>query len=493
MIGNHISPIIGDIITSVFGGGSPVFPTTGNVGYYSAEAISDLGFSSANSVNFINDQSSASNDLTQGTASANPLFIEHDTVTQFTLAKQGTWNGTDAVTFAVNSSYGVGTKIGDFTYYFHTNTTLGTSRDHLKSTLNTNARLRLGVTGAISPRSDQNNIYSSPNVLTGDAKIHMTLEGTTLKLFLNFAKVHEVDIGTDTFSFDTLGTTVATNGINGDLYHYADYNRALSEAEITNFGTSQPTDYNINLIATSQYVNTTSGNPVQRWNATSHKPWLNRLLSDGNDDHLEGMAVQTGDFTYMFKLAFNALSTTEYIFSHTTGLSAVVLLSDNYIYLRDTTGANDIGLIGHTVELGEHVYTITREGDSLKYYVDSCLKDTIDVTGRTFELDTFGRPTDSLADLTADWGVWDRALTKDELDYFSYLRSEDTNDILLPPLTPYCPTIYPVNSPVMTGTQAFGLANGNLSVEPALSDFSPPSEASRGGAWLERPFRYPFI
>ncbi len=120
-------------------------------------------------------------------------------------------------------------------------------------------------------------------------------------------------------------------------------------------------------------------------------------------------------------------------------LSAVVLLSDNYIYLRDTTGANDIGLTGHTVELGEHVYTITREGNSLKYYVDSCLKATIDVTGRTFELDTFGRPTDSLADLTADWGVWNKALTKEELDYFSYLRSEDTNEILLPPLTPTCP------------------------------------------------------
>lgn len=169
------------------------------------------------------------------------------------------------------------------------------------------------------------------------------------------------------------------------------------------------------------------------------KPWLSRLSFDGSNDHLEGMAVQTGDFTYMFKLAFNALSTTEYILSHTTGLSAVVLLSDNYIYLRDTTGANDIALTGHTVELGEHVYTLTREGNSLKYYVDSCLKDTIDVTGRTFELDTFGRPTDSLADLTADWGVWNRALTKEELDYFSYLRSAETNNILLPPILPNCP------------------------------------------------------
>lgn len=169
------------------------------------------------------------------------------------------------------------------------------------------------------------------------------------------------------------------------------------------------------------------------------KPWLSRLSFDGVDDHLEGMAVQTGDFTYMFKLAFNALSTTEYIFSHTTGDSAIVLLSDNYIYLRDTTGANDIRLSGHTVQSGLHTYTITRQGDTLKYYVDACLKGSFDVSGRLFEFDIFGSTTNSLADLTADWGVWNRALTQNEVNYFSYLRSEDTNEILLPPITPGCP------------------------------------------------------
>ena len=168
------------------------------------------------------------------------------------------------------------------------------------------------------------------------------------------------------------------------------------------------------------------------------KPWLSRLSFDGVDDHLEGMAVQTGDFTYIFKGAFNTLSTFEFIFSHTTGTSALFLGGDNYLYLRDITNANDILLTGHTVESGDHVYAITREGNSLKYYVDSCLKGTFDVTGRTFELDTFGSPSFSLADLTAEWGVWDRALTQNEVNYFSYLRSAETNDILIPPLTPDC-------------------------------------------------------
>jgi hypothetical protein len=35
-----------------------------------------------------------------------------------------------------------------------------------------------------------------------------------------------------------------------------------------------------------------------------------------------------------------------------------------------------------------------------------------------------------------DWGVWNRALTQTEVDYFSYLRNDDTNAILQPLITP---------------------------------------------------------
>jgi len=91
-------------------------------------------------------------------------------------------------------------------------------------------------------------------------------------------------------------------------------------------------------------------------------------------------------------------------------------------------------LTGHTVEAGDHVYIISREGDDLKYYVDSCLKQTVDVTGRTFTFSRVGANADSLQALNAEWGVWNRAFTQDDVDYFSYLRSDDTNAIL--PLTP---------------------------------------------------------
>ena len=421
------------------GGGSPVFPTAGNVGYYSAEDISKLGFSSANNVNFMDDISSAGNDLSQVTASANMTFIEHDTATQFTLANQptliDTGGGELAVSFDISTYMrNIPAITGDVSFIFRgvNNTKLASSQTLLAGgTLNTDPRLYMFGSDAIYFFYNTLNIgWTGLPTLQGD--IAITVTGNTAELYLNGTSQGTKDISS---ILDRNYTFLSQPNFSdwGSIEGLEIYSTAVSDVV-------NPTETpDFELIPSEANCNTTIGQPISRWNATSHKPWLNRLLSDGNDDHLEGMAVQTGDFTYMFKLAFNALSTTEYIFSHTTGLSAVVLLSDNYIYLRDTTGANDIGLIGHTVELGEHVYTITREGNSLKYYVDSCLKDTIDVTGRTFELDTFGRPTDSLADLTADWGVWNRALTKEELDYFSYLRSAETNEILLPPLTPDCP------------------------------------------------------
>ena len=57
-------------------GGIPIFPEAGNVGFYSVEDPSNLGFSSGVLVNSLLDQSSAGNDLTQADASANPAYIE---------------------------------------------------------------------------------------------------------------------------------------------------------------------------------------------------------------------------------------------------------------------------------------------------------------------------------------------------------------------------------------------------------------------------------
>ena len=207
--------------------------------------------------------------------------------------------------------------------------------------------------------------------------------------------------------------------------------------DITKLGFSSGN--NVNLVVDQSGV----GNDLTQSSPSSNmvliedalKPWNNRLLSDGDNDYYDGLPTQAGDFSYVFKCEFNVIAQTEYLLSD-TGDSALLLLSDNYLYLRDTTGANDIALDNYSVVADEHVYVITREGDTLKYYVDSNLKQTIDVTGRTFTFSRVGATADSLQALNAEWGVWNRALTQTEVDYFSYLRNDDTNAILQPPLTP---------------------------------------------------------
>jgi hypothetical protein len=417
----------GDKYSYDFGGGSPTIPTSGLVGYYTPFDVSYLGFSSANNVNLVVDQSTASNDLTQGTASANMTLEEHDTVTQFTSANQPTLVDTGGGELAMGFDDDFMEKSislsGDWAIELdliiqNTSVNYYTSRASLGNPL-----IIRGSGDVIRLYADDNSFLSlGSDTTTGDVKLLVKVESN-----LATCSVNGVTIGTPqdatgkVYNFGSLGRNAAADF---SLRSFKQWNSADSS------GTP-----NFELLPTVDSCNVLAGQQVSRWNATSHRAFKNRLLSDGSNDNYDGLPTQAGDFTYVFKCEFDALSTTDYLLSD-TGDSAWVLLSDNLLYLRDTTGANDIALTGHTVEAGDHVYIISREGDDLKYYVDSCLKQTVDVTGRTFTFSRVGATADSLKALNAEWGVWNRAFTQDDVDYFSYLRSDDTNAILQPPLTP---------------------------------------------------------
>ena len=111
------------------------------------------------------------------------------------------------------------------------------------------------------------------------------------------------------------------------------------------------------------------------------------------------------------------------------------MLADGYFYLRQSTGTSDQIFGSQVVQTGDSVYTLVRDGDDVRWYVDSVLKDTIDVTGRSFNFTNYGRATNTKGTEDSFLNVFDRALTLEEIQYYSYLRSE-TGDILLPPLLP---------------------------------------------------------
>jgi hypothetical protein len=432
----------------------PDFLEYGNIGYYVFDDILKLGFSTANNVNLIVDQSGADNDLTQGTASANMTFIEHDTVTQFTSGKQPTLVDTGGGELAME--FGAAGELrglnvdtsGDFVIEVlvdytgdnpQPNSLISYDAGDVRGlSLVDNTRIRVWADSATNFTVNGFNIYGE-NTLVKFKKY-----GSLFSVLANGVEVI-TDISSFTFSnpFTTISNTTNNNYFVGNLKSYRQWNSADSS------GTPD-----FELLPTVDSCNVRAGQQVSRWNATSHRAFKNRLLSDGSDDNYDGLPTQAGDFSYVFKCEFNVIAQTEYLLSD-TGDSAWLLLSDNYLYLRDTTGANDIALTGHKVEAGDHVYIISREGDDLKYYVDSCLKQTVDVTGRTFTFSRVGATADSLQALNAEWGVWNRAFTQDDVNYFSYLRSDDTNAILLPQLTPGCstpPTTYPVNSANPNGT-----------------------------------------
>ena len=298
-----------------------------------------------------------------------------------------------------------------------------------QSEISTNSRLRLNPDGQVDLLSTTGGlrIVLPVSSITVDTRnqIKIELTATEILTYLNGSLVTTLDrLGYEYLFTQVAYWTASNNRFLGDMYSFRQWNSADSS------GTPD-----FELLPTVEACNTAIGGAVERWNATSHRGFKNRLVFDPNDT-LIGLPTQASDFSYMAKLSFDVLSSSEYIFSDSSGNSALFLLADNFLYLRDTTGANDIALTGYSVVADEHVFIITREGNSLKYYVDSILKQTVDVTGRTFTFDSFGASADSMQDAVDDWGVWDRALTQEDINYFSYLRSDDTGEILLPPLLP---------------------------------------------------------
>ena len=434
------------------GGGIP-FPSSGNVGYYTPFDITKLGFSSANNVNLVVDQSTAGNNLTQGTASANMTLEEHDTVTQFTSANQPTlkYDAEVSQDSSANQPTLVDTGGGELAMEFDESCVNGLNMTNswaiefvdlsFPDIANNTAILGNGSNGLASVfqlavNSSALGIYDNSGIYLGSISGFSFVKDTKYNLKISYdgssfiALVDDVMVGSPLFRVtdtrpSSIGNLLSASG------------RTLMD--IGGFNQWNNSNYtgtpDFELIPTIDSCNVAVGQQVSRWNATSHRAFKNRLLSDGSNDNYDGLPTQSGDFTYVFKCEFDALSTTDYLLSD-TGDSAWLLLSDNLLYLRDTTGANDIALTGHTIESGDHVYIISREGDDLKYYVDSNLKQTVDVTGRTFTFSRVGATADSLKALNAEWGVWNRAFTQDDVDYFSYLRDDDTNAILQPPLTP---------------------------------------------------------
>jgi hypothetical protein len=383
------------------------------------------------------DESTNGNDLTQATSANQPKLVEDNTVTQFTASNQPTYDqvsGVDVMAFDSDNFEAIGVFDWDNDW----------SLDFDVEYVNNGLRIvSLGANSATSAlfsasssqirlQSNENNQFNF-SISDGTKRVTFIKNGNDLSAYSDGALAGTQDFTGNTFSANYIGATQST--VDFRLYSLRYYKIVVSDptniVETPDFTlTPDPTK-----MRTSANANPVLGEDVAKWYAQEHNPYQNEVVFDGTDDNISGLPTQSIDFTYVWEVEHSALSTTDYIFSSSGTPSALLLLSDNYYYLRDTTGSGDIGLTFHAVEAGLHTYALVRSGDNVSLYVDSVFKQTVDVTGRTYTWDTVGDSADSLGGGLKRINVYDRALTQDEINWFSYLRDQEGN-ILQPPLLP---------------------------------------------------------
>jgi hypothetical protein len=317
--------------------------------------------------------------------------------------------------------------------------------------------------------------FTSVN-FSGKEFIEVTKDGNNLTISNGVdSQTQDVSSYTLVDHIDQLG---GNNQSNFDLKKLEFWNSADSSGAPDFTLTPDPTK-----LRTSANTNPVLGEDVAKWYADQFSAYRDsRVVFDATDDNMSGLPALTGDWSYMIDTSINTLGTTKYLLEQTAGSSAILALADDLMYLRDTTGANDIALTSYTLTTGRTQFGFVRSGDDLLYYVNGVLKETVDVTGRTFDFGTVGKSATSADMDTKQIIPFNKALTQTEIQYYSYLRSE-TGDILTDeqgnPLLPSGSTIYPVNSATLNGTsQALTITNGNSSIEPSSTDFSM-------GAWVK--------
>ena len=425
----------------IFLGRAPSEPT-GFVAKYTSYLVDNFTLVTGDSVNVWQDESVNSNDLTQATSANQPKLVEDFTVTQFTASNQPTLvddAGTWKLDFDTGDSMeGLKPQSGDFTYVFkgiNLPTDTGSSRVFLSNPSATNVLFYVVVSSdKFAIRDSTNTIHEFDKTFDYgvDQDVDLTRSGTLYSLYVDGVLEDSITVASVNQAFTSLGRE--NPSFNGSLQSLEIYDVAV--ADVTNITETpvQTLTADPLKMRTSANLNPTDGQDVAKWYADEFSAYRDARVVFDADDNMSGLPALTGDFTYVFKgIDVPDNNTGRFFLSDSSSASDFRIRSTNNMSLE----FNDLSAIVSppVTDYSFSNMILLREGDTYRVYFDGSLRWQITQAGKSFTINRLGDSGQSFGGSLQSLNVFDRALTQEEIEYYSYLRSE-TGDILLPPLLP---------------------------------------------------------
>ena len=174
---------------------------------------------------------------------------------------------------------------------------------------------------------------------------------------------------------------------------------------------------------------TSSNQPV----LTQGADQFNNKVDFDTDDYMEGLPTQSGDFTYVFKGLEIADNLEQRLLSDGVSSNFRLLGSLGSIQINAGGTNSDLGTFTGT---SFNTVILKREGTTISAYIDGVLAGTPQTNAGNFVASRLMHNSVGLDGSLQELYVYDRALTQDEINWFSYLRDENNNISPVPPLLP---------------------------------------------------------
>ena len=343
---------------------------------------------------------------------ANPFTGSIDNVSLKEAVKDTT---KDKVSFdASELMTGLPPQSGDFTYVFKGINVPDNNTDRFFLSNSSSASdFRIRGTNDMSIEFDDLATFVFANITDYSfSTITFLKEGDTYKVYFDGSLVGQITYAGNNFTIDRLGDIGQSFG--GSIQGLEIYDVAV--ADVNNI-----TEVPVHTLK-SDLVDIPSGyGQMPKWYSKQHSIYNNKVSFDDND-FLEGLPPQSGDFTYVFKglnLPTDTGSSRVFLSnpSEANSLFYVVSTSDKFA-IRDVT--NTINEFNKVIDYGvDQTVTLTRSGNLFSLYVNGVFQDSITITVGVSGFTALSRANPSFNGSLQELYVYDRALSLYEIKLHS--------------------------------------------------------------------------